>query len=63
MKFEWTRWVTGAVALALMASGAALAQAGPGTQSQDAMAAATALVRPSVVAVETRFDEPRLDDA
>jgi serine protease Do len=62
MKLEWTRWMIAAALLALIAPAAALAQKGSGEKSEDVIAASTALVRPSVVAVETRFDEPRLDD-
>lgn len=62
MKVERTRWLTAMLVLALLTPVAATAQGGPANRPEDAVAAATALVRPSVVAIETRFDEPTLDD-
>jgi S1-C subfamily serine protease len=63
MMVNWTRWIAGIAAGAVLCPALALAQGGPGNRPEDAVSAATALVRPSVVAIETRFDEPRLDDA
>src|SRR5688572_91014 len=50
------------LSLAAVLSSVFIASAQGGNTIEDAVAAATSLVRPSVVAVETRFEEPVLDD-
>lgn len=62
MYVNWTRWLVGVCVVWLLGSAAAVAQLGEEYQPDLAVAGATALVRPSVVAIETRFDEPRLED-
>lgn len=62
MSVKWTRWLVGVGALILLGASTAFAQEELQYQPEQAVAAATQLVRPSVVAVETRFDEPRLED-
>lgn len=62
MSVKWTRWLVGVSVLALLAASAAFAQDELEYRPEQAVAAATSMVRPSVVAVETRFDEPRLED-
>ena len=62
MSVKWTRWLVGVSVLAVLAASAAFAQDDLEYRPELAVAGATQLVRPSVVAVETRFDEPRLED-
>lgn len=50
------------LALALLVPATALAEERPVSGTAAEVSAATAIVRPSVVAVETRFDRPRADD-
>jgi serine protease Do len=60
MNQAWTRLLFGiGCGLAVLLPAFAWAQ---GNSPEGAVARATAIVRPSVVAIETRFDEPRLDD-
>ncbi|MBN2081777.1 serine protease [bacterium] len=62
MCVNWTRWLFVVGVLWVCGTTAAFAQLGDEYRPEQAVSAATALVRPSVVAVETRFDEPRLED-
>lgn len=62
MYINWTRWLVGVCMVWLLGSAVASAQVSDGYQPDLAVSGATALVRPSVVAVETRFDEPRLEE-
>jgi len=62
MCVNWTRWLVGVCIVWLLGAAAAFAQTGEDYRPELAVAGATALVRPSVVAIETRFDEPRLED-
>ena len=59
MYANWTRWLIGTTIVVVSLMAVAFAQ--DYDPSQNSVANATAMVRPSVVAVETRFDEPRLD--
>jgi S1-C subfamily serine protease len=62
MRANWTWWLIGVTALSLSCFAAASAQDLDEYDPGHAVSRATALVRPSVIAVETRFDEPRLKD-
>lgn len=63
MKLAWTSLLTGiSVIMLVLVPALASAQSEQGYDPSNAVANATALVRPSVVAIETRFDEPRVDD-
>lgn len=62
MSVKWTRWLVGVSVLTVLAASAAFAQDDLVYRPEEAVKGATQLVRPSVVAVETRFDEPRLED-
>ena len=62
MRVDWTRCLISAAMLALLALAPAFAQDAGAFTPEDAVAAAVAVVRPSVVTIETRFDEPRIDD-
>jgi len=61
MKVVWARLTGVVLAAVLLWPLAALAQEGPSYKPESAMSSAAALVRPSVVAVETRFTEPTLN--
>jgi S1-C subfamily serine protease len=62
MGINRTSLMCAVLALALLVPALALAEERPVSGVAAAVSAATAIVRPSVVAVETRFDKPRTDD-
>lgn len=62
MGINRTSLMCAVLALALIAPVVASAEEQPASNPAAAVSAATAIVRPSVVAVETRFDRPRTDD-
>jgi serine protease Do len=62
MGMNRTSLLSAVIALALFAPAFALAAERPTAAPEAAVSAATAIVRPSVVAIETRFDRPRSDD-
>lgn len=62
MGMNRTSLLSAVIALALLAPAFALAEERPAAAPETAVSAATAIVRPSVVAIETRFDRPRSDD-
>ncbi|MCH7472412.1 serine protease [bacterium] len=62
MRIAIRRFLCGALVLAAACPAAALAQDTASSGSNYAVASAVALVRPSVVAIETRFEEPLIDD-
>jgi serine protease Do len=60
MRVDWVRLTGLVLAVALLLPVIATAQEGGSYRPESAMSGAAALVRPSVVAIETRFEEPTL---
>ena len=59
---NWARLMGAMCAVALLQPVVARPRSSPAYHRENAVAAAAAIIRPSVVAVETRFDYPRTDD-